>query len=230
MIGTTHICYDCHIRMCVTQIYWSLKKLNRFIFVKMLYTTWECHWPVDQQVLLHSEALRTGVALGFVLGPSWFGWGFARFILVTLQLWELQHLVLFDATVVPRLLPHPRRVNHQRVLETDSMKNLVGVPIWPRCSSLLECIFLLLLFTKNLVSITDGLKSNNKHSTLCITYYVLPMISVNPVNICHLLYEIGLIGYLAPCFFPDAEKITAQLKHKLALIMLSNELHFCSIN
>lgn len=32
------------------------------------------------------------------------------------------------------------------------------------------------------------------------------------------------------CFTPNAEKIGARLKHKLALIMLSNELNFCSIN
>lgn len=56
------------------------------------------------------------------------------------------------------------------------------------------------------------------------------MTPADPVNTWHLRYKIWLIGYLAPCFTPDAEKIAAQLKYKLALIMLSNELHFCSIN
>lgn len=31
-------------------------------------------------------------------------------------------------------------------------------------------------------------------------------------------------------FVPDIEKFAVQLKHKLALIMLSNELHFCLID
>ena len=37
-------------------------------------------------------------------------------------------------------------------------------------------------------------------------------------------------GYLALCLIPVAEKIAAQLKRYLTLIMLSNELNFCSIN
>lgn len=86
-----------------------------------------CDWPIDQEVLLHSEALRSGVALGFVLRPSWFGGGFAWLVLVALQLREFQHLILFDAAVVPSLLPHSRCVNHQSVLETYWITMLVHV-------------------------------------------------------------------------------------------------------
>lgn len=44
------------------------------------------------------------------------------------------------------------------------------------------------------------------------------------------LVQISVIGYLAPCFIGDAEKIAAQLKYKVALIMLSNEIHFYCFN
>lgn len=67
----------------------------------------------------------------------------------------------------------------------------------------------------------------------CLFFFLFiltSMSSVNPVNTWHHLYKIGLIGYLALCFIPYTEKTGAQLKCKLALIMLSNELHFCSIN
>lgn len=81
-----------------------------------------CDRPVDEQVLLHSETLGSRIALGFVLGSSRFGQRFARFVLVALQLRELEHLLLLHAAVVPRLLPHSRRVDHQRVLETQLKK------------------------------------------------------------------------------------------------------------
>lgn len=52
------------------------------------------------------------------------------------------------------------------------------------------------------------------------------MTGVKTANTWHLLAQIGLIGFLALRFICDIEKYVVLLKHKLALITLSNELHF----
>lgn len=108
-----------------------------------LWETWMWDRPVDEQVLLHSEALRPGVALGLVLGSPWFGQRLAWFILVTLQLRELQHLLLLHTTVVPGLLPHPWCINYQCVLKTfeETSQNTFTAfdlypRMWPICTSL----------------------------------------------------------------------------------------------
>lgn len=105
--------------LCESSVAGSANRMLKSSYLELSQQeTWRCDRPIDQQVLLHSEALWSRVALRFVLGPPWFGWGFAGLIFIALQLWELQHLFLFDAAEVPCLFPHSGRVNNQRVLET----------------------------------------------------------------------------------------------------------------
>lgn len=65
--------------------------------------------------------------MGFILWPSWLGGGSARLIVLALQLRELQHLILFDTAVVPRLFPHSGRVNNQCVLGTNDI--MLDMPV-----------------------------------------------------------------------------------------------------
>lgn len=75
----------------------------------------ESDLPIDEQILLNSEALTPCVALRPVLGPPWLC---ARLLFrITLQVWKFHQLVFFHCTVQPGLLPHSWSVNNQVVLE-----------------------------------------------------------------------------------------------------------------
>lgn len=71
--------------------------------------------PVDEQVLLNSEALAPGVALGPVWGPPRLCAGLL--LRVALQVGKLHQLILLHRTVQPGLLPHSWSVNNQVVLK-----------------------------------------------------------------------------------------------------------------
>ena len=69
--------------------------------------------PEDKQILFNPEALGAEVPPGAFAQAT----RPARPILrVAVQLRELHQLVVLEGVVVTRLFPHPRRVDHQRLL------------------------------------------------------------------------------------------------------------------
>lgn len=91
------------------------------------YSVWKCCFakksyenphqiPKDKQVLFHSEALGAEVppaAFTQATRPTWF------FLWVTVQLWELHQFIVFKGVVMTGLLPDPRGVDHQRLLQNQ---------------------------------------------------------------------------------------------------------------
>lgn len=76
--------------------------------------------PVDQQVLLHSETLAPGIALGLILRAPWLG---ARlFFRIAFQVRELHQLIFLHSTVQPGLLPYSWSVDDQVVLTKEQMQ------------------------------------------------------------------------------------------------------------
>lgn len=70
--------------------------------------------PEDKQVLFDPEALGTEVppaALAQAASPA------RPLLRVTVQLRELHQLVVLERVVVTGLFPHPRRVDHQGLLD-----------------------------------------------------------------------------------------------------------------
>lgn len=77
------------------------------------------HLPIDKQVFLHAEAVGaavaySAVALGAPGGPGLPGVG-GRVLVIAIQVREVASLAP-QCGELTGLLPHPGRVNHQRVL------------------------------------------------------------------------------------------------------------------
>lgn len=78
--------------------------------------------PKDEQVLLHSEAFGSQEAAAAFRQAATSTRPLLR---VAVQLRELHQLVVLEGVVVARLLPHPRRVNDQRLLRVSGERTTV---------------------------------------------------------------------------------------------------------
>ena len=73
--------------------------------------------PINQQILLHPEALTPSIALRLILGAPWFHT--RLFFRVAFQVGELHELVFLHGAIQPRLLPHSRSVDDQVILRKE---------------------------------------------------------------------------------------------------------------
>ena len=92
---------------------------------------WQCV-PVDQQVLLHAEAVGAAVSRATVplrpAGGAGVSGAVGRVLVIAVQVRQLGPTLPAQRGVLPRLLPHTRRVNHQRVLQGEGLQKYSQSP------------------------------------------------------------------------------------------------------